>query len=72
MSMSLDSALLAEVALVKAGIKEAFIEKDCFATQVIRMLSENRYLYFLKVFTGQMFFSKAYKLIKRFSEDGVP
>ena len=47
MSMSLDRALLAEVALVKVGIKEAFIEKDWFVTQVIRMLAENRYLDFL-------------------------
>lgn len=33
MSMSLDKALLEEVALVKVGINEAFIEKDWFVTQ---------------------------------------
>lgn len=69
MSMFLDRALLEEVALVKAGIKESFIEKDWFVTQVIRIMAENRYLDFLIVFTGGTSLSKAHKLIERFSED---
>jgi hypothetical protein len=34
MNKSLDKSLLEEVALVKSGISEAFIEKDWFVTQV--------------------------------------
>lgn len=69
MSMFLDKALLEEVALVKVGINEAFIEKDWFVTKVIKMLAENRYLDFFIVFTGGTSLSKAHRLIERFSED---
>lgn len=69
MSISLDKTLLEEVALVKVGINEAFIEKDWFVTKVIKVLSENQYLDFLIVFTGGTCLSKAHKLIERFSED---
>lgn len=69
MSMSLDKALLEEVALVKVGINEAFVEKDWFVTKVIKILAENRYPDFFIVFTGGTSLSKAHKLIERFSED---
>ena len=69
MSMSLDRSLLEEVALVKNGINEAFIEKDWFVTQAIKILAENQYLDFFIVFTGGTSLSKAHKLIERFSED---
>ena len=69
MSMSLDRILLEEVALVKIGISEAFIEKDWFVTKAIKMLSDNQYLDFTLVFTGGTSLSKAHKLIERFSED---
>lgn len=69
MSMSLDRTLLEEVALVKIGISEAFIEKDWFVTKAIKMLSDNQHLDFTLVFTGGTSLSKAHKLIERFSED---
>lgn len=69
MSMSLSIELLEEVALVKSGISEAFIEKDWFVTKVISILSENQYLDYSIVFTGGTSLSKAHKLIDRFSED---
>ena len=69
MNKSLDKSLLEEVALVKSGISEAFIEKDWFVTQVIKILVDNPYLDFSIVFTGGTALSKAHKLIERFSED---
>lgn len=69
MSASLDKSLLEEVALIKSGINEAFIEKDWFVTQVIKILAENPYLNFSIVFTGGTSLSKAHKIIERFSED---
>lgn len=67
MNKSLDKSLLEEVALVKSGISEAFIEKDWFVTQVIKILVDNPYLDFSIVFTGGTALSKAHKLIERFS-----
>lgn len=69
MSMSLDKLLLEEIALVKSGISEAFIEKDWFVTQVIMLLAESQHPDFSLVFTGGTSLSKAHKLIERFSED---
>ena len=69
MSVPLDKSLLEEVALIKSGINEAFIEKDWFVTQVIKILAENQYLNFSIVFTGGTSLSKAHKIIERFSED---
>lgn len=63
-----DKALIEEVALVK-GVSEAFIEKDWYATQVIRLLSEKPQQDFILVFTGGTALSKAHRLIHRFSED---
>ena len=69
MSMVLDKSLLQEVALVKSGISEAFIEKDWFVTQVMKILVENPHPDFSIIFTGGTCLSKAHKLIERFSED---
>lgn len=69
MSAPLDKSLLEEVALIKSGINEAFIEKDWFVTKVIKILAENQYLNFSIVFTGGTSLSKAHKIIERFSED---
>ena len=51
------------------GVSEAFIEKDWYATQVIRLLSEKPQQDFILVFTGGTALSKAHRLIHRFSED---
>lgn len=69
MNAPLDKFLLEEVALLKSGIDEAFIEKDWFVTKVIKTIAENPYFDFLIVFTGGTALSKAHKLIERFSED---
>lgn len=68
MSMSLNRALIEEVALVK-NISEGFIEKDWYVTQVIKLLADYNYLDFAIVFTGGTSLSKAHKIIQRFSED---
>lgn len=67
--MSLDKSLLEEVALEKGTIEEAFIEKDWFVTQVIKILAGSMFQDFSIVFTGGTCLSKAHKLIERFSED---
>lgn len=69
MSMSLNQSILEEVALEKGTIEEAFIEKDWFVTQVIKLLAESTFQDFTIVFTGGTCLSKAHKLIERFSED---
>lgn len=66
-----DKALIEEVALVR-GVSEAFIEKDWYATQVIRLLTQQQQGDFILVFTGGTALSKAHRLIHRFSEDSVP
>ena len=63
-----DKTLIKEVALVK-GISEAFIEKDWYATQVVRLLAGRHQDDFRLVFTGGTALSKAHRLIHRFSED---
>ena len=67
--LSLDKSLLEEVALEKGTIEEAFIEKDWFVTQVIKLLAGSTFQDFSIVFTGGTCLSKAHKLIERFSED---
>jgi hypothetical protein len=60
--------LIEEVAQMK-GISAAFIEKDWFVTQVIRLISTLSYKDYSIVFTGGTALSKAHGLINRFSED---
>ncbi len=61
-------AIIEEVAQIK-GISEAFIEKDWFVTQVIKLLSNIQFQDFSIVFTGGTALSKAHGLLERFSED---
>ena len=60
--------LIEEVAQIK-GISEAFIEKDWFVTQVIKIISEIVFEDYRIVFTGGTALSKAHGIIQRFSED---
>jgi predicted nucleotidyltransferase component of viral defense system len=60
--------LIEEVAQIK-GISEAFIEKDWFVTQVIKIVSEIIFEDYRIVFTGGTSLSKAHGIIQRFSED---
>jgi len=66
--MQLNQAIIKQVAR-EMGIAEAFVEKDWFITQTIKILIENPYQDFQLVFAGGTALSKAHKLIQRFSED---
>lgn len=57
-----------EVALLKS-MAPSFIKKDWFVTQIIAVLADHHADGFEFVFTGGTALSKAYNLIKRFSED---
>ena len=50
------------------NIREVFIEKDYWVTYILKKISESDYNK-ITVFKGGTALSKAYKLIKRFSED---
>jgi predicted nucleotidyltransferase component of viral defense system len=63
-----EKELIEEVAQIK-GISEAFIEKDWFVTQVIKIISEIVFEDYRIVFTGGTALSKAHGIIQRFSED---
>jgi len=60
--------IIEEVAQIK-GISDAFIEKDWFVTQVIKIISTVVFEDYSIVFTGGTALSKAHGLIQRFSED---
>jgi len=60
--------LIEEVALEK-GIDEAFVEKDWYVTQVIKMIADYKVEGFQMIFTGGTALSKAHGLLQRFSED---
>ena len=51
------------------AINPAFIEKDFYATQALRILQSLNTSAFMCIFSGGTCLSKAYGLIKRFSED---
>ena len=53
----------------EVAINPTFLEKDWYATQVLRILQELNSSAFTCVFSGGTCLSKAYGLIKRFSED---
>jgi Nucleotidyl transferase AbiEii toxin, Type IV TA system len=57
-----------EIARLKR-IREGFIEKDWYVTQVIRVMAGISYDAFPLIFTGGTALSKAHHLIQRFSED---
>ena len=64
----LSSEVLQELA-EELAINPAFLEKDWYATQALRILQELNTSAFTCVFSGGTCLSKAYGLIKRFSED---
>ncbi|GAB3788447.1 nucleotidyl transferase AbiEii/AbiGii toxin family protein [Spirosoma horti] len=68
MNTSPSRAIIEEVAQIK-GISEAFVEKDWYVTQVIRLISSISFQDFALVFTGGTALSKAHGIIQRFSED---
>jgi predicted nucleotidyltransferase component of viral defense system len=63
-----DRALIEEVALEK-GINPAFVEKDWYVTQIIRLVAAFKFEDFRMIFTGGTALSKAHDLLERFSED---
>ena len=63
-----DQAIIEEVANLK-GIREAFVEKDWYVVQVINAIAGVDYKGFAVVFSGGTAFSKAHKILQRFSED---
>ncbi len=64
----LSSEILQELA-EELAINPAFLEKDWYATQALRLLQGLNTSAFTCVFSGGTCLSKAYGLIKRFSED---
>lgn len=64
----LSSEVLQELA-EEPAINPAFLEKDWYATQALRILQGLNTSAFTCVFFGGTCLSKAYGLIKRFSED---
>ena len=64
----LSAEVLQELA-EELAINPAFLEKDWYATQALRLLQGLNTLAFTCVFSGGTCLSKAYGLIKRFSED---
>lgn len=68
MNMLPKREIIEEVAQIK-GISEAFIEKDWFVTQIIKIISNVTFEDYSIIFTGGTALSKAHGLIQRFSED---
>jgi Nucleotidyl transferase AbiEii toxin, Type IV TA system len=68
MNMRPDKTLFEEVAELRQ-ILPAFVEKDWFVTQVVRIISTVDVTGFHVVFTGGTALSKAHRLLERFSED---
>jgi hypothetical protein len=68
MNMLPQKEIIEEVAQI-VGISEAFIEKDWFVTQVIKIISNITFENYSIVFSGGTALSKAHGLIQRFSED---
>ena len=64
----LSAEVLQELA-EELAINPAFLEKDWYATQALRLLPGLNTSAFTCVFSGGTCLSKAYGLIKRFSED---
>ncbi len=66
--MSLDTDAVDFIARDR-GINPAFVEKDWYATQVIRAIADFDATTITPIFSGGTSLSKAYGVIKRFSED---
>jgi predicted nucleotidyltransferase component of viral defense system len=63
-----DLQLLTDVA-IELGVERSFIEKDWYVVQVIEAIAAINSQEVMPVFTGGTCLSKAYHIIKRFSED---
>ena len=63
---------LVEITHLKLGIPEPIVEKDYYVSQLIHELSLIDNEYFELIFSGGTSLSKAFKIIKRMSEDSVP
>ncbi len=63
-----DPELLNDIA-IELGVNPSFVEKDWYAVQVIAAVSQYNHGKIEPVFAGGTNLSKAYGLIKRFSED---
>src|SRR5580692_2165157 len=61
-------ALIEEVAL-ELGIDPAFVEKDWYVVQLIRLLMATDLFSAQLIFTGGTALAKAHRLLQRFSED---
>lgn len=69
MSELLKPELIKEISL-ETGIAPAFIEKDWFAVQLIKIIEDYNNSSLIKsIFSGGTSLSKGHKIIKRFSED---
>lgn len=68
MSEFLDKQLIDHISY-EMGVDPSFIEKDYYATKILNKLSGFSCLDYVPVFSGGTCLSKAYGIIKRFSED---
>lgn len=66
--MSLDLELIEEIA-TELGVEPAFVEKDWYAVQALKAISEFSHDKVQIVFAGGTSLSKGYGLLQRFSED---
>lgn len=65
----LPSKTVMEDAASELEIVPAFVEKDWYVTQVIKLITEFAFEDFQMIFTGGTSLSKAHHILKRFSED---
>lgn len=68
MSKQIDKEIIEDIA-IEIGISPSFVEKDYYAVKILNELSKIEYENAKLIFTGGTCLSKAYNLIKRFSED---
>lgn len=54
---------------IELGVSLSFIEKDWYATKVLKAISEFSHTDIIPIFSGGTSLSKGYNLIQRFSED---
>ena len=68
MNAAPDRSVIEEVAL-ELGIDPAFVEKDWYVVQLIRVITETDLFGAHAIFTGGTALAKAHRLLQRFSED---
>jgi len=66
--MSLDPRIVEEIS-TELGVDPAFVEKDWYSVQVLKVISEYDSVKVTTIFSGGTSLSKGYGLIERFSED---